>query len=121
MSRYKKDLGRRGEIEAVIFLHKNGFTILEQNFYTHWGEIDIVVQKDNAISFIEVKARIGENKGKPYEAVNSGKIKRLSRAIQYYVLKKHLKNYKLSLDVISITFNQKLKIEKIYHFKNIGQ
>lgn len=119
MSRYKKNLGHRGEIEAIIYLHKKGYQILQQNFYTHWGEIDIIGKKDNTITFFEVKTRTGENKGKPYDSVNVAKITKLHRAIQYFLLQNNYKNYKLSLDVISILLNEDLSIKKIVHYENV--
>lgn len=119
MTRYKKDIGQRGEIAAAAYLQKKGYRILQQNFHTHWGEIDIIAKKDNVVSFFEVKTRVGEDYGKPYESVNSGKIKRLQRPIQYFLLQNDLKDYKLSLDVISIMLNADLSVEKIMHFDNV--
>ncbi|OGK23323.1 hypothetical protein A3F58_02510 [Candidatus Roizmanbacteria bacterium RIFCSPHIGHO2_12_FULL_37_9b] len=113
------DIGKRGESIAKEFLRKKGYQILEQNFYTRWGEIDIIAKKNKTITFFEVKTRIGDNKGKPYESVGPAKIRRLYRPIQYFLLQNNLKNYKLSLDVISIVLNEGLSIEKINHFENV--
>lgn len=119
MTRYQKDVGHRGEIEAIIYLHKKGYQILEQNFYTRWGEIDIVAKKNKTITFFEVKTRIGNSKGKPYESVNAGKIRRLYRPIQYFLLQKNLKDYKLSLDVMSIELNIDLTVKNVKHFEKV--
>ena len=48
--------GEIGENIAVKFLMKHGFSILDRNYTKKWGEIDIVAEKDNKISFIEVKS-----------------------------------------------------------------
>jgi len=119
MTRYKKNLGQRGEIEAIIFLHKKGYQILQQNFYSHWGEIDIIGKKDNTITFFEVKTRIGDNKGKPHESVNAAKLAKLHRTIQYFLLQNDYKKYKLSLDVISIILNNDFKVKDITHYINV--
>ncbi len=119
MTRYKKDIGQRGETEAILYLHKKGHEILHKNFYTHWGEIDIIAKKDNKIIFFEVKTRVGDKKGKPYESVTANKINRLRRPIQYFLLQNDYKDYKLSLDVISIILNDDLTVNVLKHFENV--
>ncbi|MFN4212797.1 MAG: YraN family protein [Microgenomates group bacterium] len=115
-----KNIGKIGEEIATSFLTKKGFKIIDRHVTSHWGEIDIIAKKDgNKISFIEVKTRVGENKGKPYEALTFYKIKSLRRAIDYYLLKNNLKNYKLSLDVVSIVLDKGLKVKELKFFENI--
>jgi len=113
-------VGKIGEEMAQNFLQKKGYKILEKNFRTRFGEIDLIVSKVDHLRFVEVKTRVGTSKGMPYEAVNYYKIKHLQRACQYFLLKKNLKNYKLSLDVISIILKTNLEIEKIDFFENIN-
>ncbi len=120
MSRHNKDIGQRGEVEAIIYLRKKGYQILQQNFQTHWGEIDIIAKKDNTICFFEVKTRIGVSYGRPHDSINAGKINRLSRPIHYFLLQNNLKNYKLSLDVLSIILKSNLNVENIQHFKSVS-
>lgn len=112
-------IGSLGEKIALTYLKKLKYSILETNFRSHWGEIDIICQKDNKISFIEVKTRVGTTHGQPYEAVNYYKVKDLKRTINYYLLKKNLKNYKLSLDVISIILNNDHKVQSLKYLENI--
>ncbi|OGK46281.1 hypothetical protein A2963_00240 [Candidatus Roizmanbacteria bacterium RIFCSPLOWO2_01_FULL_40_13] len=119
MNSHNRNIGKRGENEAAIYLQKKGYEILVQNYHSHWGEIDIIGKKNNTISFVEVKTRMGEHKGKPYEAVGLRKIVNLKRAIKFYLLQNNFKSYKLSLDVISITFSDDFKISKFYHFKQV--
>lgn len=49
------EVGKYGEIVAKSFLVKHGFLILETNYRTKYGEIDIIAKKDTKIRFIEVK------------------------------------------------------------------
>ena len=52
----RKEIGRKGEQVAADFLERRGFTIRDRNFYTRWGELDIVaVEKTEIIHFVEVK------------------------------------------------------------------
>ena len=111
--------GRLGEQIAKDYLLEKGYQILEQNYHSHWGEIDLIVKKGDKISFIEVKTKVGTAKGQPYESFTPRKKHNLMRPIQYYLLQNNLKSYKLSLDVISILLEEDKSIEKIIHFENV--
>jgi len=53
----RRKLGRQGEEKAVEFLKKEGYKILDQNYYTHYGELDVICEKNREIIFVEVKTR----------------------------------------------------------------
>jgi putative endonuclease len=114
-----KNIGKVGEQIAASYLKKNGLQIIGRQLTFHWGEIDLVAKQNNKIHFIEVKTRLGTTHGKPYEAITFSKIKSLKRAIEYYILKNKLKNYKLSLDVISIILNEDQSIKKLNYYENV--
>jgi len=57
MVRYRKDVGDWGEDIACAFLRKKGFEIVERNFFTPAGEIDIVAKHSGDYYFVEVKTR----------------------------------------------------------------
>ncbi len=119
MGLYRKNLGKMGEELAEEYLKDKGFAILQKNYSTSLGEIDIIAKKDNKICFIEVKTRTNEDKGKPYEAVNKRKINHLKSATTLYLLKNSYKECKLSLDTISIVLNKDNSIKKLMYFENI--
>ncbi len=114
-----QNTGRLGEEIAVSYLKSKGYVILQKNYRSHWGEIDIVAKKNSTLSFVEVKTRKSANYGKPYEAVNLSKVKKLMRPVQYFLLQNNYKEYKLSLDVISIMLSIEGTVDKLKHFKNI--
>lgn len=116
----QKPPGQRGEALAAKFLQKQGFRVIERNFKTRFGELDIIAQKGDTIHFIEVKTRHGAYHGEPYEAVNYIKIQHIKRAIHYYLLQKALTDRKLSLDVVSIILTHNGTIDTINHFQNIA-
>ncbi|OGK10095.1 hypothetical protein A2767_00545 [Candidatus Roizmanbacteria bacterium RIFCSPHIGHO2_01_FULL_35_10] len=117
---HNQDIGKKGEQEASKFLKSKGYRIIEQNFHTHWGEIDLIAVKDSKLSFIEVKTRSNNHFGKPYESMTIHKINHLRRPVQYFLLKNDYKNYKLSLDVISIVINGDLTVNNLKHFENVA-
>jgi putative endonuclease len=107
------NLGRDGENIAAEFLLKKGYRILEKNFRTVFGEIDIIAQDSGIVVFIEVKARTDIFFGYPFEAVNPKKIEKIRKTALCF-LKKIKKAVPARFDVLSIHFeNGKAKIEHI--------
>lgn len=77
-------LGRSGEKTARSYLRKRGWKILEKNFRTPFGEIDIIAQKGDIIAFTEVKARLSDAFGMPSESVTKQRKLRYIRGANYY-------------------------------------
>lgn len=73
----KDELGRAGEQRAAEYLTSRGYTILDRNWRCAQGEIDIVAQRDEWISVIEVKTRRSPAFGHPFEAIDARKRRRL--------------------------------------------
>ncbi|OGK52535.1 hypothetical protein A2970_01120 [Candidatus Roizmanbacteria bacterium RIFCSPLOWO2_01_FULL_44_13] len=102
MSLYRKKTGNQGELDATVYLKGQGFSIIQKNYRTRFGEIDIVAEKNKTLYFIEVKTRSNDSKGKPYESINFYKLTHLKRASDMFLLQNNYKNYKLKLALISI-------------------
>ena len=71
MEKYNYNLGKLGEKIAEKYLIKNKYTIIEKNFYSKQGEIDIIAEEKDTreIVFIEVKTRTNSKYGRPKDAV----------------------------------------------------
>lgn len=83
MSRRNKNLGDWGEDHACKFLERHGFKIIERNYHTTMGEIDVIATKGDDYYFIEVKTRRGEdfaNDG----AITYFKKRRMNKAVRAY-------------------------------------
>lgn len=109
---HKKILGAVGEKSAVNFLKKQGYKILEKNFKTRVGEIDIIAKDGEEIVFVEVKTRTSDNFGEPSEAVNHKKQEKYHYVAEQYLLKKGLQEAICRFDVIEV------KSEQINHIKS---
>lgn len=109
--------GNLGEDFACHFLEKNGYKILERNFTSYRGEIDIIALDKNEIVFVEVKTRAQVFCGMPSEAVDLNKKKQLYKVAEYYLFAKKLCNVKVRLDVIEI-FLLGSNSYKLNHIKN---
>ncbi|MFN3740871.1 MAG: YraN family protein [Thermodesulfovibrionales bacterium] len=113
-----RDRGLKGEALAISYLKKKGYKILEKNYRTKFGEIDIIASKDDVVVFIEVKTRSTDAFGAPEESVTTEKQERIKKAALYYL--KNLRTIPaLRFDVISILYPVKLKQEpQIEHIEH---
>ncbi len=86
MSSKTKTHGVYGEDYTVKYLKKHGYKILERNFHSRFGEIDIIASKKGIIAFVEVKTR-GENSiYAPREAVDYYKQQKCIKTAEYYLV-----------------------------------
>ena len=114
---YKKLLGRIGENKAEKHLKSIGYKILEKNFTTDIGEIDLVAKDGEYIVFVEVKTRTNSNYGAPIDAITYLKRKHMLKTIKYYLFLNKLENNFIRIDVIEI-YNKNNKYF-VHHIKNI--
>ena len=115
---YKKLLGKVAEKCAVKYLKKNKYKILEQNYATHFGEIDIIAKDNDCYVFIEVKTRTSDKFGEPMEAVTDFKQRHIIRSAQSYLMTNKIdeNQIKIRFDVIEVkSENGK---NEINHLKN---
>lgn len=111
----KKVFGNIGEKIARKYLKRIGYEILENNFYTRKGEIDIIArEKSNVIVFVEVKTRSTDKYGTPSEAVNNKKKQHLKRSAAIYLTERNPLKSIIRFDVIEVIIkNGKCKINHI--------
>ncbi len=94
-------LGKEGEARAVSFLKEKGFRVLQRNYRTVFGEIDIIAQEGGVLVFIEVKTRSGDLFGYPFEAVDRRKQEKMRKVALCY-MKKLRQEVPARFDVLSI-------------------
>ncbi len=115
----KKSIGRLGEELAERFLQRKGYTIIEKNFHTRFGEIDIVARQNSAFIFVEVKTRTSTFFGSPEESITPYKQERWKKSVWVYCQTKNLHHKHLQFDVIAILLNRATRTATLRHFKNI--
>ena len=87
----KTALARWGEDLAVQHLQEKGYKIISRNWrYSNIGEIDIIAQKGNTISFIEVKTRKNKRLGSPFESITIKKQRQIVKLAEIYLSKSPL-------------------------------
>jgi len=98
----KRSYGDLGEDYAVKLLKKKGYTVIERNFRTKFGEIDIIAKEGESLVFVEVKTRWSKKFGLPEEAVTDKKLYRIKRVGEYYLLTHPASPKKLRIEVVAI-------------------
>ena len=122
--------GQVGEKAAEEFLRKKGYQILERNFRTKFGEIDIIAKQHlrgersshlgGVLIFVEVKTKSGEEFGEPWEMVDERKVGQVRRMAELYLMKKRLGEVACRIDVVGVWLDIEGEVEKIEHWENVG-
>lgn len=94
--------GNLGEDLASDFLIQKGYKIIERNFHSRFGEIDIIALNGKNLVFIEVKTRKSTNFGTPLEAVTSWKIQKIQKTAEYFSLLHPNLPKNLRIEVVSV-------------------
>ena len=102
MSKRKQEIGKKGETVAVHYLKKQGYRIIEQNYRSKAGEIDIIAREKQSLVFVEVKTRSSRSFGSPKWAITPKKQKAISMAALYYLKMTHQNDVNARFDVVSI-------------------
>jgi len=80
----KKEFGQSGENKAEEYLKSRGYQILDRNFRSRFGELDLIALDDTTLVFVEVKTRSSNNFGRPEEAVTAKKLAHIKLTGEYY-------------------------------------
>jgi len=118
-----KEVGRWGEEIAAVYLKRNGYLIVDRNFYTPEGEIDLIAlqeEKDEQILiFVEVKTRTSEKYGFPEEAFTRKKWDHMLNAIDRYFQDQPDFRDTWQIDVIAVQRLTEDQPPEIEHFENV--
>ena len=114
----RQSLGRWGETIAARYLSKQGYTIIEHNARTSYGELDLIARQGDVLVFIEVKTRASRSLGPPEISVTKTKQAHLLSGAKAYLQERPHLQYDWRIDVIAIL---RLPGEQpqIEHFENI--
>jgi len=122
MKQFNRKLGKEGEEIAAKLLSSKGYKILERNYHTRFGEIDLVVSKNDGLTFVEVKLKHGDNFGTPEEMIGNSKLSQVQRMAEFYLMDKPKMSeiYKeYSIDAVCIVLNENGEVKRINHYENL--
>jgi putative endonuclease len=113
-------LGALGEKLAADHLIRRGFQIIERNYRTRWGELDIVAYDGETIAFVEVKTRrMSSPERDPLEAVRWNKRSRIRKMAGRWLIERTNRPYadELRFDAIGVTFDPSGRLVGIEHLE----
>jgi putative endonuclease len=105
--------GKFGEEIAERYLLSQGYKILERNYQTRFGELDLIAEEGRALVFVEVKARESDEFGSPGDAVNAAKQRKLSRMAVAYVCDNDIRDRDCRFDVVEILLGPQRSVRSI--------
>jgi putative endonuclease len=98
----KDGVGRYGEKVAVQHLLDAGFVVLDRNWRSPHGELDVVARDGNCVVAVEVKTRRSTRAGHPFEAVTADKLTRLRRLLAEWMAEHRLRSPEIRVDVVAV-------------------
>ncbi len=119
----KQKIGKWGEEQAALFLVENGYEVIERNFHTRQGEIDIIAwhEKEHfgrTLCFVEVKTR-SYGVGSAERATGKGKLKKIFWAAKAYCLDQDIDTERIPIqfEQVSVYFNKSAGTAKLKLFE----
>lgn len=95
-------IGALGEEAAVKALKKQGYKIIDRNYRTKMGEIDIIAKDGEYTCFIEVRLRKNNSFGSPADSIDEGKRIRIINTAKHYAVSKRIYDTPMRFDVVLI-------------------
>jgi len=121
------EIGKDGEAVARAFLMKQGFKIIETNYRTKFGEIDIIALKDKKINFVEVKSvkvrgfdNLEKLKVRPEDNLTSSKLSKILKSVDIYLSHKSISHEtKYEIDLACVYLNSETREGRVKIMENI--
>lgn len=98
----RAELGHTGEAIAAKYYAKQGYLLLQHNYRTRLGELDLILYRDNVLVFSEVKTRTETFLAAPAEAVDFNKRRRLIAAAKQYLQQSPFWDAQVRFDVVEV-------------------
>ncbi|HRH32488.1 MAG TPA: YraN family protein [bacterium] len=118
MPHARRLFGDRAEQTAEQFLNEKGYVVLDRQFLTRVGEIDLIAKQGNEVVFVEVKARHTDAFGYPEASVSPAKLRKIGMTALLYLRLKQLEDSDFRIDVIAIEYQ--FSPPRITHFEGVG-
>lgn len=116
---YQRKIGDKGEQIAAEYLKERGFQLLEKNFITRYGELDLVTLEGDMIVFVEVKTRTSKAFGLPETSITPTKMERIENAALLWLQAHPEASEDWRVDVVAIIMGQQGEILDFQHFINV--
>ena len=119
MKSQRQRLGRRGEELARRHLEDRGYAILEANYRTSSGEIDLIAERDGILTFVEVRTRSGGGAfGSPEESITPEKRSRLVATAEEYLQENQAEGREWRIDVVAVEIGPGGRLQRLDVLEN---
>ena len=118
---HRRRLGIRGEQLAAEHLVRRGFRILERNYRTRWGELDIIAFDGHTLAFVEVKTRrMSTWQTTPFEALRPAKQLQVRKMAGSWMIERRERPYadEVRFDAIGVTIDRGGALAALEHLEN---
>jgi putative endonuclease len=118
MKKFNLETGKIGEEIAKDYLEKKGYEIIEQNYKTKYGEIDLVCWDNKEIVIVEVRTKKENIFGTPEDSLDKRKLKKIANNARAYISwKKWQGPYRI--DAVCIILNSDNTVNSLNYYENI--
>jgi putative endonuclease len=104
MSSDSNFIGQRGEDVSVAYLEGNGYKVVQRNFRSTHGEIDIIAKDGDVLAFVEVKAYKGDSWRTPFAAITKMKQKSIVSTARMYLYLQKIQDVDCRFDVLAVNW-----------------
>jgi putative endonuclease len=118
----RKEIGRLGEQEALAHCMKQGFRVLEKNWRCRRGELDLILEQDSTVIFVEVRTRIAISSqgsaivfGTPQESIDARKQLQVRDVAAMYLHYRGWHERSVRFDAICILLHPDLSVQSLDH------
>lgn len=101
MGKESKLIGDLGEERAITYLEQKGYLILERNYHSQQGEIDIIARDKDQLVFVEVKCYSFRSLSSPLYSVRKSKRESIIHAARTYLMNKNIRGINCRFDVLA--------------------
>ena len=118
MAHQRKRLGDWGEEVASTHLATKGFQILHRQWRCSWGEMDLIVKRNDILVFVEVKTRSSRTMGAPEHGITPAKAKKLQMIALAY-MGQHDLDLDWQIDMVAIEMDRAGNLKRCEHIENV--
>jgi putative endonuclease len=111
-------LGNFGERVAASHLESKGYEILERNYSTREGEVDIIASRGDELIFVEVRSRQGRSFGTPEESITGRKAAHVRAAVAAYLQEHPEAPPNPRVDVVALELDVKGRVLRVEQIEN---
>ncbi|MBI4355840.1 MAG: YraN family protein [Candidatus Omnitrophica bacterium] len=118
MTSSRQDAGQAGEALAAAFVRRLGWQILERNYRTRFGEVDLIARDGRVVAFVEVRAKGSGSFGTPAESVTARKQQHLIKSALVYLRALRDPGLQPRFDLIAVALDEQGKPQRCELLKN---